>query len=328
MTMKDTRSPERPRALRALLVGAAAGALVLGAAAAPATAKPPRDPNTAVANDGSVTVAPASASLRGVSGFHGTGIPGDDGAVPAPGPLPADTDAPGGIGVQSVIGPDGRVRVDPTTAYPARATVYLTRTTDGVNQQRWCSGWLYAPDMVATAGHCVHGGKGGNWVPGGELRIWPGRNGDSAPYGFCTARQLHSVVGWVENGDPRYDYAAIKLNCTVGNTVGWYGWWWQTASLNGQPTTVSGYPSDKPAATQWTHSDQVRSTQDRRVFYQNDTYHIQSGSPVFQFRPDGPYCAGFCSMAIHAYGSDGTNNSGTRIVEAVHNNLVAWRDQP
>ena len=47
------------------------------------------------------------------------------------------------------------------------------------------------------------------------------------------------------------------------------------------------------------------------------------------------YCSGcgICSMAVHAYGTYGvppfnTNNHGTRITQAVFNNLTAWRNAP
>lgn len=327
------------RAVRGAVVGLAAGILALGSAA-PASAavggEKVGDPNVGVASDGSTTQTMNTLSgLQGVSGYQGTGSPALDGSIQGSGKMIEDSKAAqSGVGTQSVIAPDGRVQVTPATTYPFRANVFMSRTTDGVNHSRWCTGWLYAPDIVATAGHCVHDGGGGAWVPIGELRIWPGRDGASAPYGSCTARRLHSVVGWTTNGDERYDYGAIKLNCTVGNTVGWYGMWWQSASLTGLSTTISGYPTDKPFGTQWRHSDSVRVTQDRQIFYQNDTFNGQSGSAVYQNRASGSsFCVGFCSMGIHAYGLHGsaphsTNNHGTRIVEPVFNNLITWRDTP
>jgi glutamyl endopeptidase len=55
-----------------------------------------------------------------------------------------------------------------------------------------------------------------------SFRIYPGRDGALSPYGVCTARTLFSVIGWTVSANEEYDYGAVKLNCTVGNTVGWF----------------------------------------------------------------------------------------------------------
>ena len=120
-----------------------------------------------------------------------------------------------GKGQESIIGPDTRVRVTPTTTFPARATVLITFSLGR------CTGWLIGPNTVITAGHCVHPGGGGSFYPASSYRIYPGRNGGGSPYGSCTAKWLASVRGWTTTGDDRYDYGAIKLNCAIGNTVGW-----------------------------------------------------------------------------------------------------------
>ena len=87
-----------------------------------------------------------------------------------------------------------------------------------------CSGVMIGPNTVSTAGHCVHtGGPGGALRPVASYRIYPGRDGAVSPYGFCTARTLYTVLGWTLASDEEYDYGAIKLNCTIGNTVGWFG---------------------------------------------------------------------------------------------------------
>jgi glutamyl endopeptidase len=223
--------------------------------------------------------------------------------------------------LKTVIGADGRTLVTPTTSYPARAAVLIT--FDGGR----CSGWLYGPNVVATTGHCVHtGGTSGHWMT--NVRVYPGRNGSSAPYGSCTARALYSVVGWTTSKDETYDYGAVKLNCTVGNTTGYFGFFWQAASLTGLSATVEGYPGDKPL-TLWKAGGSISMTQDRQVFYLQDTYAGQSGSPVFQNRSG----CGQCSMAIHAYGLHGGSphnqyNHGTRITQSVFNNLLTWKNAP
>lgn len=230
------------------------------------------------------------------------------------------------VGVETIIGPDQRTRVNPTTVYPNRAIVLIT--FDGGR----CTGWLYGKDTVATAGHCVHsGGSGGTWKT--NVRIYPGRNGASSPYGSCSAKRLHSVVGWTRDRNEQYDYGAIKLNCNVGNTTGWFGLWWQDASLNGTQSQISGYPGDKPLE-QWRSVDQVRVSQSNQIFYFNDTLGGMSGSPVYTQRPTGsPWCTGYCAMGIHAYGLHGANphgnhNHGTRLTKAKFDNLINWRNTP
>jgi glutamyl endopeptidase len=269
-----------------------------------------------------------AASGRAIAGGE-SGHQGTD-KVPSPDlTAPLGRSAP--IGTESVIAPDQRVRINPTTTFPARAVVFITRNGAG-----HCTGWLYGADIVATAGHCLHtGGSGGTWYTG--LAVWPGRNGASAPYGSCTPRLLHSVTGWTVDGNEAYDYGAIKLNCTIGNTTGWFGYWWQSASLAGTSTLINGYPGDKPFGEQWRGDSVARTvtvSQANQIFYTNDTIGGMSGSAVYQNRAAGSsFCVGFCSMAIHGYGLHGAaphsnNNHAARITEARFNNLQAWKNAP
>jgi glutamyl endopeptidase len=298
------------------------------------------DPQRAVSSDGaSFTASEYAQQVLGETGFEGTAAEGF--ASDAEAEFPRRTEsakevwalwnsrpANGKVGIESIIGADTRVLINPTTSYPARAVALITFNQNGSSYR--CTGWLYGKDVVATAGHCVHtGGPGGSWST--NVRVYPGRNGSSSPYGSCTAKRLYSVTGWINSSDERYDYGVVKLNCTIGNTVGWFGYWWQTATLTNLPTLISGYPGDKPL-TQWRSTDKVRVTQTLQLFYQNDTVGGMSGSPVYYNRPAGSAsCTGYCSMAIHAYGLHGspphsTNNHGTRIVQAVFNNLMAWKN--
>lgn len=231
------------------------------------------------------------------------------------------------VGIESIIGADQRIRVNPTTGYPARATALITFSQGA--SSFICTGWLIGKDTVATAGHCVADGGSGSFNDRTTYRIYPGRNGPGSPYGSCTAKRLYTNITWLNSGKDDYDYAAIKLNCNIGNTVGWYGFFWQAASLLDLPVRTQGYPGDKPL-TQWKAADRVRVDQIRRVFYQADTFGGQSGSPVWTNRSSN---CNPCGMAVHAYGIYGsppfsTNNHGTRITQAVFNNLVRWKNAP
>ena len=330
--MRLTTTAGRPWSA-ALVTGAVLG-LVLTGVTTPAGAVPAgpslaaASPHTTAADDNApprAGAAPAgvTANGAGVSGTAGSGV-----LTPTTSAPPAGT-LGGGFGTNSVIGTDNRTRVNPTTTHPTSAIVQIIRT-DGATT--WgCTGWVYGPSIIATAGHCVHpggganGGGGNGFYPRANYTIIPARNGGTNPYGSCTATQLLSVNGWMADGNAEYDYGAIKLSCNAGASTGTFGFWWQSASLDGTATTVSGYPCDKTFGEQWRHAGMsVTSTATRRVYYQNDTAGCQSGAPVYQNRAAGSaYCTGQCTMAIHAYG--GSSNSGTRITEGVYNNLVTWR---
>ena len=226
---------------------------------------------------------------------------------------------------KSIIGADSRSLVTATTTYPWRSIALVT--FDGGR----CTGWFFGPNTVVTAGHCVHsGGSGGAWKT--NVRVYPGRNGSSSPYGFCRGQRLFSVVGWVTSKDEQYDYGAVKLDCTIGNSTGWPGIWWQAASLTGFGVTVAGYPGDK-ALTLWRSTGSIASTQTRQIFYPHDTVGGQSGAPVFQNRaPGSSFCTGQCVAGIHTYGLHGrsthkTHNHATRLNQEVVDNLFNWRNQ-
>ena len=301
-------------------------AMVAPMALSPAHANDVANPNRIVVSKGK-PIPPVAVSTQVSRSFAGRGEAGGREALSEfPGTIETAQEfaalkaLPGvsaGPGAESIIGPDNRVRVTPTTSFPARATVLVTFSFGR------CTGWLIGANTVVTAGHCVHPGGGGSFYPTSSYRIYPGRNGAASPYGSCTAKWLASVEGWTVSGSDQYDYAAIKLNCSVGNTTGWYGFFWQEASLTGLPTTINGYPGDKPL-TQWRSADRVRSAEVRRVFYQNDTVGGVSGAPVWYNRSG----CGLCSMAVHAYGAAGTPplNHGTRITRPVFSNLIAWRN--
>ena len=76
----------------------------------------------------------------------------------------------------------------------------------------------------------------------------------------------------------------------------------------------------------WTMSGVIGITAERRLHYSMDTAGGQSGAPVWT--DEHPNCSGPCGRAIHAYGVGGgdTNNSGTRIIQEVFDNLTTWRN--
>ena len=164
-----------------------------------AAATQPPSPQALISNTGRVTppASPSSAPGGGVTGYAG--------AAAAP---------------ESVIGDDGRGRVTATTTYPNRAIVYVTR--NGTAEAQHCTAVFVGKDVLLTAGHCLHsGGSTGGWYPINSLRFFPGRDGASEPYGYCTARTggFYALRGWVADADERFDVGFVKLNCTKASKL-------------------------------------------------------------------------------------------------------------
>jgi V8-like Glu-specific endopeptidase len=98
--------------------------------------------------------------------------------------------------------------------------VYFVDPRDGVLNH--CSGATVNSGkrrLVLTAGHCVHGGTGGNWMLDGVFI--PGvRGGEPGPAGYFLAYALAAQSAWVNNGNYHYDYAfAITQNNSAGKRV-------------------------------------------------------------------------------------------------------------
>lgn len=300
------------------------------------------DRHQIVSSDGTVLESAASGAIHGVSAYAGSrpiGMPLD-----AKAEFPASRSTPDEMAEmartylpivppyanaeaarESVIGSDARYRIYPSASgHPERAVGLLTFNQGG--SSFICTGWLINRNTVATAGHCVHEGNGGSFST--DVVFYPGRDGASAPFGSCTAKTLFTVAGWSSNGNQLFDYGAVKLNCTVGNTTGWFGFFWQAASLVGLPVQVSGYPGDKPFGTHWSGSGDIEVSEVRKTRYKIDTAGGQSGGPVFQTDRTGSFCTGPCANTIHAYGVSNGRNSGTRINQEVFNNLITWRNAP
>ena len=223
---------------------------------------------------------------------------------------------------ETVHGPDDRVQMTNTAVYPWRAHASLLITAaDG---SLWIgTGWFIGPHTLMTAGHVVYIKNSG--VPGRDgwvrsINVMPGRNGSSLPYGSVTSNNFRTVNGWANSGDETYDYGAIIIPTELGNTVGWFGFGiWPDTDLQSADANISGYPGDKPAGTQWYDHKTIASVNARKVYYDIDTAGGQSGSAAYRIINGTRY-----GVAIHAYGG-ATTNSGTRIIQQVYDNMVAWK---
>lgn len=228
-----------------------------------------------------------------------------------------------GFAMETVHGVDDRVQITATDTYPWR--VHCSLLITAADNTNWIgTGWFISPNVLITAGHCVY--INGSDVPGqngwvSRIRVIPGRNGSTKPFGEATSTHFYSVRGWTENGDPEYDYGAIVLGSDLGAQTGWLGFGvYGDDDLRSTVANISGYPGDKPSGTQWYAARRIDSVSPRKVRYDVDTAGGQSGAAVYRIKDGKRY-----AVAVHAYGGSRVN-SGTRINQAVFDNIRQWRD--
>lgn len=217
-----------------------------------------------------------------------------------------------------IIGTDDRKRINPTTCFPWRAICSLVMRTK-TGKTYIGTGWMVGPGTVMTAGHCVYFHEEGGWPE--YIDVIPGKNGSLQTYGVIRSKSFRSVKGWTRNKNRNNDYGAIILDTKIGNTVGYFGYATRSDSfIKGRNLNLSGYPGDKGGTTQWYHSKEAKSVNDRVITYDIDTMGGQSGSPVWFVENGNRYAIG-----IHTHGPTG-GNSATRIVKAVFDNIKNWKN--
>jgi glutamyl endopeptidase len=232
-----------------------------------------------------------------------------------------------------IIGSDDRHQTPDATAKPYASVVEITLGTDDYgNNLGACTGWMYAPNMVATAAHCVYtnpANVAGGYIHVSGMKVWPAINGSTAtaPYGSCGVTASRASAAYVStypsyvnsDGDPRVDYGVLKLNCSVGSSTGLLTYGQPTAGYN---TRLVGYPSDKPWDTQWYGDGTVGTWDSYLLYYTNDTIKRESGAPVMEWTGTG-----WLVVAIHSRGNgDGVYNIGPRFTSAVTTDLANWKN--
>lgn len=213
-----------------------------------------------------------------------------------------------------IIGNDDRTKVDAEICVPYSMICRLDIIWPNGNES-YATGWLYARDRVATAGHCVYNAEKGGWAA--LIIVQPGRYGEVCPFGETAVPStgLASCKGWTENSDFSYDYGLIRLNEPLGDVCGYFGYAGNSGSI-GTNVTISGYPGDKNPYTndqnQWKMRGKLTLVTSNRLWYLIDTYAGQSGAPIYN---DNRTVIG-----IHSSGYTVTN-AGTKISVAIFNHM-------
>lgn len=216
-----------------------------------------------------------------------------------------------------IVGDDNRVKVTNTTDGQWRNTVkLLIKGRD--NKNYIGSGFMIGPNSVATSGHCVYNTSWNGWAK--EITVIPALKGTSQPYGSAVSYKLECGGNWLNNNDNQDDWGIIRIKANLGNSTGWLGLRWQSASYNGETVRAVGYPGED--GTYMYYGDgKVNSSSKRTLSGNWDISGGQSGGPVQKYYSS----TGYTAIGINRGGSS-TYSDCLRIDEWVYNKLISYRD--
>ncbi|GGM84066.1 peptidase [Lentzea pudingi] len=148
--------------------------------------------------------------------------------------------------------------------------VFFTNPANGLNYV--CSGATVSSTkrkLVQTAGHCVHGGAGGQWMS--NWVFVPRYRDGVRPFGTWSAYTLTTRTAWINSSNSDEDMGIVVMNTlggsSIANVVGGNGlrWNWGYSVF----VTILGYPAGAPftgelqyfcQGTTWNgHGQQVRA---------------------------------------------------------------------
>jgi V8-like Glu-specific endopeptidase len=72
-------------------------------------------------------------------------------------------------------------------------------------------------DLLVTAAHCIHGGKGGSYRQ--DIVFIPGYRDGRAPFGIWTVRKLLVAPQWSDASDPDFDVGFVMLKSLDGKNI-------------------------------------------------------------------------------------------------------------
>ncbi len=214
-------------------------------------------------------------------------------------------------GLESIIGRDERVRVNNTTLTPFRSICRLEVTFPNNKVYTGTAAFVGRRVLLSNA-HVVYSKADGGWAK--RIRVAPGRDGASEPYGAQFAIDARVPTEWIKKqGNRDFDISWIILpDATLYNRVGYFfGYETNTdARLKTMELNLSGYHGDKNGQ-QWRAfgggNQKVSKSQFRHSL---DTSKGASGSPVWRFESS---TGRRFLVAAHCAGLENQYNIATRM---------------
>jgi V8-like Glu-specific endopeptidase len=177
--------------------------------------------------------------------------------------------------------------VNNTSGYPNRAVVKIEASWDLNRNGRIDSGetWVGTGNLVSekhvlTAGHVIYDNdpstsKSGfaTWV-----KVIPGLNGTSKPYGEVWATRLGVPSSWT-TGSTWSDLGMMTLGSSIGTTVGWFGYSAPNLSA-GSTVNMLHYPASEgfPGNRQYFSSGPINQVNSANYRYRETDIRSVGGS--------------------------------------------------
>lgn len=117
-------------------------------------------------------------------------------------------------GVRKVL---GEPRIARATPRALRVGALFVRSG---SSNHFCTASVVASpkrDLLITAAHCIHGGKGGSYRT--DIVFVPGYRDGAAPYGIWNVARLFVSPEWIKRSDPSLDVGFVVLRPHHGKNV-------------------------------------------------------------------------------------------------------------
>lgn len=226
-----------------------------------------------------------------------------------------------------IVGVDNRTRIAATQSFPWRCICNLEiLSRDG--RSFFATGWLAAPRLVVTAGHCVfHNEVLGGWAK--SILIIAGRNGSVRPFGTMIGKRFSCPAPWRQDALANYDLGCIHLDEPLGESLGYFSITAKSANmLRGAVVNLAGYPGDKGGKHLYHDANAISEVGAQTVTYLADARPGQSGSPVWvqQHSRDHPQVVGIHSGAVPLDRARPQLNNAIKISNRIVNMLQEWKN--